>query len=116
MDFYRKTDRLAVTKLVSKLTRSSLKSPYAACMLIRIACKLIEEEDATGQLISKEIFFDTNCSKKNNNENFSQNLSWPAVHEGWKISEGVWCFQFVPILRKKNQITIPKCFNLKGNL
>ena len=64
MDFYRKTDRLAVTKLVSKLTRSSLKSPYAACMLIRIACKLIEEEDATGQLISKEIFFDANCSKK----------------------------------------------------
>ena len=66
MDFYRKTDRLAVTKLVSKLTRSSLKSPYAACMLIRIACKLIEEEDATGQLISKEIFFDFNCSKQIN--------------------------------------------------
>merc|ERR550532_2451069 len=43
----RKSDRLAVTKLVSKLTRGSLKSPYAACMLIRIACKLIEEEDAT---------------------------------------------------------------------
>merc|ERR1719491_1486845 len=42
----RKSDRLAVSKLVSKLTRSSLKSPYAACMLIRIACKLIEEEDA----------------------------------------------------------------------
>jgi hypothetical protein len=64
MDFYRKTDRLAVTKLVSKLTRSSLKSPYAACMLIRIACKLIEEEDATGQLISKEI-----------NKVFAQNFS-----------------------------------------
>ena len=43
----RKSDRLAVTKLVSKLTRNSLKSPYAVCMLIRIACKLIEEEDAT---------------------------------------------------------------------
>ena len=42
----RKSDRLAVTKLVSKLTRSSLKSPYAVCMLIRIACKLIEEEDS----------------------------------------------------------------------
>ena len=41
----RKTDRLAVTKLVAKLTRSSLKSPYAVCLLIRIACKLIEEED-----------------------------------------------------------------------
>lgn len=40
----RKSDRLAVTKLVTKLIRSSLKSPYAICMLIRIAAKLIEEE------------------------------------------------------------------------
>jgi coatomer subunit gamma len=31
----RKTDRLAVTKLVAKLTRMSLKSPYAVCMLVR---------------------------------------------------------------------------------
>ena len=38
----RKTDRLAVTKLVAKLTRSSMKSPYAVCLLIRIACQLIE--------------------------------------------------------------------------
>lgn len=44
----RKSDRLAVTKLVNKLTRQGLKSPYAVCMLIRIACKLIEEEDASG--------------------------------------------------------------------
>lgn len=44
----RKSDRLAVTKLVNKLTRQGLKSPYAVCMLIRIACKLIEEEDAAG--------------------------------------------------------------------
>ncbi|XP_026474774.1 coatomer subunit gamma isoform X1 [Ctenocephalides felis] len=43
----RKTDRLAVSKLVGKLTRSSMKSPYAVCMLIRIACKLLEEEDGT---------------------------------------------------------------------
>ena len=43
----RKSDRLAVTKLVSKLTKGSLKSPYAVCMLIRIACKLIEEEEDT---------------------------------------------------------------------
>ncbi|XP_060527742.1 coatomer subunit gamma [Cylas formicarius] len=41
----RKTDRLAVTKLVSRLTRMSLKSPYAVCMLIRIAAKMLEEED-----------------------------------------------------------------------
>ena len=42
----RKSDKLAVTKLVSKFTRHSLKSPYAYCLLIRIACKLLEEEDA----------------------------------------------------------------------
>ncbi|ALC45581.1 gammaCop [Drosophila busckii] len=41
----RKSDRLAVSKLVNKLTRNAMKSPYAVCMLIRIACKLIEEED-----------------------------------------------------------------------
>lgn len=44
----RKTDRLAVSKLVNKLTRSSLKSPYAVCMLIRIACKLIEDDEQSG--------------------------------------------------------------------
>nr|CAD7411236.1 unnamed protein product [Timema cristinae] len=87
----RKSDRLAVTKLVAKLTRTSLKSPYAVCMLvsiilcwsdiplhhrphvtfhyttvhvlhsttppvhiavdvvqIRIACKLLEDEDSVG--------------------------------------------------------------------
>ncbi|KAG4079919.1 hypothetical protein HA402_006231 [Bradysia odoriphaga] len=44
----RKTDRLAVSKLVNKLTRQSLKSPYAVCMVIRIACKLIEEDDQVG--------------------------------------------------------------------
>ncbi|RWS30904.1 Coatomer subunit gamma-2-like protein [Leptotrombidium deliense] len=41
----RKSDRLAVSKLVSKYIRSGLRSPYAVCMLIRIASKLIEEED-----------------------------------------------------------------------
>merc|ERR1719365_425883 len=38
----RKHDRLAITK---QLTRMSLKSPYAVILLIRIACKMIEEED-----------------------------------------------------------------------
>jgi len=40
----RKSDKLAVTKLVSKFTKVPLKSPYAVCMLIRIACKLLEED------------------------------------------------------------------------
>ncbi len=30
----RKSDKLAVTKLVSKFTRHSLKSPYAYCLLV----------------------------------------------------------------------------------
>lgn len=40
----RKTDRLAVSKLVSKYATSALRSPYAVCNLIRIASKLIEED------------------------------------------------------------------------
>ena len=42
----RKHDRLAITKLLAKLTKMSLKSPYAVILLIRIACKMIEEEDS----------------------------------------------------------------------
>jgi coatomer protein complex subunit gamma len=42
----RKGDRLAVSKLVAKCTRTVMKSPYATCLLIRIACKLIQDEDA----------------------------------------------------------------------
>ncbi|XP_052780157.1 coatomer subunit gamma-2-like [Mya arenaria] len=42
----RKHDKLAVTKLVSKFSKHSLKSPYAYCLLIRIASKLIADEDA----------------------------------------------------------------------
>ncbi|KAI1283188.1 Coatomer subunit gamma-2 [Halotydeus destructor] len=42
----RRNDRLAVSKLVTKYVRSGLKSPYATCMLVRIAAKLIEEEGA----------------------------------------------------------------------
>ena len=30
----KKSDRLAVTKLVAKLTRSAPRSPYAVCMLV----------------------------------------------------------------------------------
>lgn len=41
----RKTDKLAVSKMVAKFTRQTLKSPYACCLLIRIACKILDEED-----------------------------------------------------------------------
>ncbi|CAH1278633.1 unnamed protein product [Diabrotica balteata] len=48
----RKTDKLAVTKLISKLNQMGLKSPYALCMLIRITAKLLEEEDQESLLNS----------------------------------------------------------------
>ncbi|CAG0894487.1 unnamed protein product [Darwinula stevensoni] len=40
----RKTDRLAVIKLVSKYTSLAVRSPFATCMLIRIACRLMEDD------------------------------------------------------------------------
>jgi len=40
----RKNDRLAVNKMLSKFTRHGLKSPFAYCMMIRVASKLLEEE------------------------------------------------------------------------
>uniref|UniRef100_F1KV00 Coatomer subunit gamma n=1 Tax=Ascaris suum TaxID=6253 RepID=F1KV00_ASCSU len=42
----RSNDRLAVNKLVQKCSKSSLRSPFALCYLIRLASKLIEEDDA----------------------------------------------------------------------
>nr|CAB3232871.1 coatomer subunit gamma-2-like [Phallusia mammillata] len=42
----RKKDRLGTSKMVRKFMKSGLKSPFAYCMLIRIASKLLEEEDA----------------------------------------------------------------------
>ncbi|XP_063610262.1 coatomer subunit gamma-2-like [Penaeus indicus] len=42
----RKSDKLAVTKMVSKLTSSGPRSPYAICLLIRIVARLIEEDEA----------------------------------------------------------------------
>lgn len=41
----RKNDRLSVNKMLSKFMRHGLKSPFAYCMLIRVASKLLEEED-----------------------------------------------------------------------
>ncbi|XP_029457150.1 coatomer subunit gamma-1 [Rhinatrema bivittatum] len=43
----RKNDRLAVNKMISKFTRHGLKSPFAYCMMIRVACKLLEEENGS---------------------------------------------------------------------
>uniref|UniRef100_H2YIY5 Coatomer subunit gamma n=1 Tax=Ciona savignyi TaxID=51511 RepID=H2YIY5_CIOSA len=42
----RKKDRLATSKMVTKFMKSGMKSPFAYCMLIRIASKLLEEDDS----------------------------------------------------------------------
>lgn len=41
----RSNDRLAVNKLVQKFSKTGLRSPHAVCYLIRIAARLIEEDD-----------------------------------------------------------------------
>ncbi|RNA28357.1 Coatomer subunit gamma-2 [Brachionus plicatilis] len=40
----KKNDKLAITKLVSKFSKSSLRSPFAYCFLIRVAARQLEEE------------------------------------------------------------------------
>ncbi|CAL8071918.1 unnamed protein product [Calicophoron daubneyi] len=40
----RRNDRLAVTKMIQKFTRSTLRSPYAYCLMIRIVYKQLDEE------------------------------------------------------------------------
>lgn len=43
----RANDRLAILKMVQKFSKSGLRSPLAICYLIRIASKLIEEDDGS---------------------------------------------------------------------
>lgn len=57
----RKTDRLAVIKMVSKLTKQSLKSPFAVCLLIRIACRLLEDDDSAPGNDSSLLAFIESC-------------------------------------------------------
>ncbi|XP_002154548.2 coatomer subunit gamma-2 isoform X1 [Hydra vulgaris] len=40
----KQNDKLAVSKLITKLSRQTLKSPYAYCLLVRIAAKYIDED------------------------------------------------------------------------
>ncbi|KAK7588230.1 hypothetical protein V9T40_005475 [Parthenolecanium corni] len=70
----RKSDRLAVTKLVARLTRSSLKSPFAVCMLIRLACKLLEEE-GDGSSDNSLFEFIESCMRHK-----SETVVYEAVH------------------------------------
>ncbi|KAL4704311.1 hypothetical protein ACJJTC_012887 [Scirpophaga incertulas] len=44
----RRNDRLSTVKLITKMSRAHLRSPYALCLLIRYAAKLAEEEEVCG--------------------------------------------------------------------
>lgn len=46
--YLRRRDRLAVSKMVTKQIRSSLRSPHGYCLLVRIACKVLEDEERGG--------------------------------------------------------------------
>lgn len=71
----RKADKHAVVKLVAKLTKSSPKSPYAGCLLIRMACKLIEEqEDGAGG--SSELISFIQCCLRHK----SEMVAYEAAH------------------------------------
>ncbi|KAI5640455.1 coatomer gamma subunit appendage platform subdomain-containing protein [Phthorimaea operculella] len=42
----RRNDKLSTVKLVTRLARAPLKSPYALCLLIRLAAQLVEDDDS----------------------------------------------------------------------
>jgi len=48
----RSVDRLAVNKLVQKFSKNLLRSPFAICYLIRIAAKLLDEDEQSVSLHS----------------------------------------------------------------
>ncbi|RZF43391.1 hypothetical protein LSTR_LSTR001652 [Laodelphax striatellus] len=72
----RKSDRLAVTKLVAKFKsgRMSLKSPFAICLVIRIVSKLLEE--AGGEWAESPLFdFVESCLRHK-----SETVIYEAAH------------------------------------
>ncbi|KAJ3128254.1 coatomer subunit gamma [Nowakowskiella sp. JEL0407] len=45
----RQHDRMAVIKMIQNYSRGALRSPFAYCMLIRYASKIMDEEDGNGR-------------------------------------------------------------------
>ncbi|KAI4461365.1 coatomer subunit gamma [Holotrichia oblita] len=69
----RKSDRLAVTKLVAKLTRMSLKSPYAVCMLDY--CKIARRRRRLGSSNNHLFEFIDSCLRHK-----SEMVTYEAAH------------------------------------
>ncbi|KAG6443835.1 coatomer subunit gamma [Manduca sexta] len=42
----RRNDKLSTVKLVTRLAKTNIKSPYALCLLIRLAAQLVEDDDS----------------------------------------------------------------------
>ncbi|CAM6082467.1 unnamed protein product [Calypogeia fissa] len=52
----RQNDRLAVSKLVTSLTRATVRSPLAQCLLIRYTCQVIEESSPNTQSTDRPFY------------------------------------------------------------
>ncbi|KAK9837106.1 hypothetical protein WJX81_003075 [Elliptochloris bilobata] len=52
----RANDRLAVSKLVSSLTRGAVRSPLAQCLLVRYVAQVIAESAATGGIEARPFY------------------------------------------------------------
>ncbi|KAG7272282.1 hypothetical protein CRUP_018580 [Coryphaenoides rupestris] len=71
------SDRLAVSKMLNKFTKSGLKSPFAYCMLIRIASKLLEETEGGHD---SPLFDFIECCLRNKNEMVVYEAASAIVH------------------------------------
>ncbi|CAL9132825.1 unnamed protein product, partial [Musa textilis] len=53
----RQNDRLAVSKLVASLTKGSVRSPFAQCLLIRYTSQVIRESNTNIQAGERPFFY-----------------------------------------------------------
>ncbi|KAG0616027.1 hypothetical protein M758_5G084800 [Ceratodon purpureus] len=64
----RQNDRLAVSKLVTSLTRGTVRSPLAQCLLIRYTCQVIEESGPNAQTGDRPFYDYLEGCMRNKNE------------------------------------------------
>lgn len=93
----RKNDRLAVTKMLNKFTKSGLKSPFAYCMLIRIASKLLDETEGGWEVFSAVFLSQSQTSCRCLTETFCL----------YDVSHDSPLFDFIEsCLRNKNEMVV----------
>uniref|UniRef100_A0A7E4VWV5 Coatomer subunit gamma n=1 Tax=Panagrellus redivivus TaxID=6233 RepID=A0A7E4VWV5_PANRE len=90
----RSSDKLAITKLIQKFSKSYLRSPLALCYLIRIAAKLVEESDDSNDRTAYK--FIESCLRHKNEivvyEAASAVVGLPNITSG-ELASSVSCIQ-----------------------